>query len=113
MVLDVAILRRGSVIDVFRPQIRAYEDQPLPVPEPVLRSSPGADVVVAISRTNQDASGVEVSVFVKPLVFWVWAGALLIALGGLVGLISQGGSGARRRRAAKARPQDREATSAG
>lgn len=110
---DIALLKGPSTIDVFKPQIRAYEDQPLPVPEPVLRSSPGADVVVALSRVNQDASGVEVNVFVRPLVFWVWVGGLLIALAGLIGLIGRGGDAEARHRAARAGQPDRAATSAG
>ncbi len=109
---DLTLLRDGQEVDSVRPQIRAYEDQPLPIPEPVLRSTPMEDIVFAISRVNQDASGVEVSVFVKPLVFWVWAGGLLIALVGVAGLtVPNGGGGGRRREATSERP-GREATTA-
>lgn len=113
VVADMTLLRNGQQIDTVTPQIRAYEDQPLPIPEPVLRSTPREDIVFAISRVNQDASGVEVSVFVKPLVFWVWAGGLLIALAGVVGLTGRGGAGEGRRRRARAGLPDREATIAG
>jgi cytochrome c-type biogenesis protein CcmF len=97
---DVSFSRSG--VDLFRlsPEIRAYEDQALPVPEPALRTTLVEDVVVAISRVAGDASVVEVSVFVRPLVTWVWVGAALIALAGLIALVSTGGDGARRRRSA-------------
>lgn len=110
---DLTLLRNGQVIDTVTPQIRAYESQPLPVPEPVLRSTPREDIVFAISRVNQDATGVEVNVFVRPLVFWVWAGGLLIAMAGVVGLIGRAGVGGGRRQVATAERQGREATTAG
>jgi cytochrome c-type biogenesis protein CcmF len=109
---DLTLLRDGQEVDTVRPQIRAYEDQPLPIPEPVLRSTPMEDIVFAISRVNQDASGVEVSVFVKPLVFWVWAGGLLIALAGVAGLTVPNGAGGERRREATSERPGRDATNA-
>jgi cytochrome c-type biogenesis protein CcmF len=97
---DVSFSRSGVDLFTLSPEIRAYEDQALPVPEPALRTTLVEDVVVAISRVAGDASVVEVSVFVRPLVTWVWAGAALIALAGLIALVSTGGDGARRRRSA-------------
>jgi cytochrome c-type biogenesis protein CcmF len=88
------------------PEIRAYEDQALPVPEPALRSTPVEDVVVAISRVAGDASVVEVNVFVRPLVLWVWVGAALIAVAGLIALVATGAASSGRRRAATAARQE-------
>lgn len=83
-----------------RPEIRAYEDQSLPVAEPALVSDPLGDVVVAISTVTSDASEVAVSVFVRPMVWWVWVGALVLALAGLIALSSTGATGAVPRRRA-------------
>ncbi len=113
VVAELTLLRNGQPVDTVTPQIRAYEDQPLPIPEPVLRSTPRGDIVFAVSRVNQDASGVEVNVFVRPLVFWVWAGGLLIAIAGVVGLIGRGGAFGGRHQEATTGPLDRETTSAG
>ncbi len=84
------------------PEIRAYEDQSLPVAEPVVRSSLVDDVIVAISLLFPDGETVEVSVFVRPLVTWVWVGATLMALAGLVALFWRDGAVAGRRRPATA-----------
>ncbi len=113
VIADIVFTRGGA--DVFRltPEIRAYEDQALPVPEPALHSTPLEDVVVAISRVTEDASVVEVSVFVRPLVLWVWAGAVLIALAGLVALVSTGAGAARRRRSATTEQQPVGTTTSG
>jgi cytochrome c-type biogenesis protein CcmF len=102
---EVALTRDGSAPVSLTPQIRAYEDQALPVPEPALHSTPREDVVVAISRVGGDASVVGVSVFVRPLVLFVWTGSLLIALAGLVALAAKGAGAARRRRPATAGQQ--------
>ncbi len=87
---------------VLEPEIRAYEDQALPVAEPALLSRPGGDVIIAISKVTADASSVNVSVFVRPMVVWVWLGAVTMALAGLVALASKDEVGGERRREAKA-----------
>jgi cytochrome c biogenesis factor len=83
------------------PEIRAYEDQEVPVAEPVARVGLIDDVIVAISLIFPDGNTVEVSVFVRPLVSWVWFGASLIGLAGLIALFARGGAAAMRRRSAR------------
>jgi cytochrome c-type biogenesis protein CcmF len=84
------------------PQIRAYEDQEVPVAEPALRSSLVDDVIVAVSLMFPDGETVEVSAFVRPLVMWVWLGAGLMGLAGLAALFAKGGAAVERRRSARA-----------
>lgn len=74
------------------PEIRAYEDQALPVAEPVVRRGVVDDVIVAISLLFPDGETVEVSVFVRPLVSLVWLGAALMALAGLAALAGRAGA---------------------
>ncbi|MGB8361360.1 MAG: cytochrome c-type biogenesis CcmF C-terminal domain-containing protein, partial [Acidimicrobiia bacterium] len=90
---------------ILQPEIRGYEDQAVPVAEPVIRSGPVSDVIVAISLLFPDGDTVAVSVFVRPLVWWVWVGASLV---GLAGLFAIGGdvSGRRRRATAELRRGD-------
>ena len=99
----------GDVI--LTPQIRAYEDQALPVAEPDLRSTPAGDVIVAISLLFPDANAADVSVFVRPLVWWVWAGSLLLTLAGLLWLHATAGDVSGRRRLARAAPPSEGTTS--
>jgi cytochrome c-type biogenesis protein CcmF len=88
------------------PEIRAYEDQAVPVSEPALRSTPGGDIIVATSLLFPEASAVEVNVFVRPLVWWVWLGSLLVAGSGLLALVGRdGGAGGRRPPAREERPR--------
>jgi cytochrome c-type biogenesis protein CcmF len=83
------------------PEIRAYEDQALPVAEPVVRRGVVDDVIVAISLLFPDGETVEVSVFVKPLVSLVWVGAILMALAGLVALFGRAEAVATQRQSAR------------
>lgn len=106
---DVSVGREGRfqrVVGQFtvdgaplEPEIRAYEDQLLPVAEPVLRSTPIDDVIVALSLLFPDGETVQVSVFVRPLVWWVWFGAGVVVLGGLLASAPGAGGGVRRRSA--------------
>jgi cytochrome c-type biogenesis protein CcmF len=82
------------------PQIRGYEDQTLPVAEPALWSTPMADVIVAVSMLTPEVDGFDVAVFVRPMVWWVWAGAVVLTLAGLVAIRGPIGVGATRRRSA-------------
>lgn len=97
--------------ETLRPEIRAYEDQDTPVSEPVLRAGILDDVIVAISLLFPDGETVEVSVFVRPLVSWLWVGAALIGLGGLVALFATGGAASRPRLPATTAPRSEETTS--
>jgi cytochrome c-type biogenesis protein CcmF len=85
---------------VLRPQIRAYEDQSRPVSEPALWSTPARDLIIAISVLTPDAEAVEVTVLLRPMVWLVWLGALVAALGGALSLRALFGADARRRRSA-------------
>ena len=91
-----------SVDDMsLTPEIRAYENQSSPVAEPDITTNPARDVIVAISLLFPDGETVDVSVFVRPLVWWVWAGSLVIVVAGLVFLFSKGGVAAEQRRLAR------------
>lgn len=87
-------------LTTLTPEIRGYEEQATPIAEPDIHSTPIGDVIVAISRLSSDAGAVNVSVFVRPMVWWVWAGALTMALAGLAALVSGSSSAAAQRRSA-------------
>lgn len=89
---------------VLRPQIRAYERQGVPVAEPAMWSTPMVDILVAVTLLTPDAQGFEVSVFVRPMVWWVWVGAVILSIAGVYALVSRAGDGGGRRRSATTTP---------
>lgn len=108
---DFEIYRDAERIGDLRPEIRAYEQQSLPVAEPALRSGLSSDLIVAISGVSRDASTVTVDVFMRPLVVWVWAGAVVMAAAGVISLLSKdGGAEGRRRWETAMQPSEETAT---
>ena len=44
------------------------------------------DIYLAIGTENEDTQSIEVRLYYKPFVRWIWAGGLLMVLGGLLGI---------------------------
>jgi cytochrome c-type biogenesis protein CcmF len=99
------VVLRGNRQDLLTPEWRAYDGSTRPTPEPALQRGIVENIVVAISRISDDASVVWLDVFVRPLIGWVWVGAVLLGFAGLLALATSVGSGGRRRRLATAAPQ--------
>lgn len=97
--IDLTLRRgdsNGTLVATLAPELRAYTGQFRPTPEPVVHAGLWEDVVVGVSRLAADASVVELMVFTRPLVTWVWIGAVLLALSGLGLLVAaQGVAGPR------------------
>lgn len=108
---DVTILRNGEEVAVLGPQLRGYAGRLVPTPEPALRSSPVDDIIVGLARVDRGATVAQLTVLVRPLVFWVWWGAVLMAIGGLVALAGRGAPAARQHRLAREEPQPAGTTS--
>lgn len=107
---EVDVSREGTVVERLAPEIRGYESQPLPIPEPALRSTPASDMVVAISRVTADAGLVQLQATWKPMVFWVWAGSVLLVGAGLRDVLAAAAGARRRRSATPAQPEAAAAT---
>lgn len=66
-----------------------YPDRGVVLAETALHSTPVRDVQVVLSAVSDDGLGV-FEVGVRPAVMWVWWGAALIALAGLILLVTDG-----------------------
>lgn len=71
----------GGTTRVMAPEIRAYEDQRLPTSEAALRSTVSGDLMISMRRVSPNLDGVTVDIFVRPLISWVWVGALVMVAG--------------------------------
>ncbi|GAB2517563.1 heme lyase CcmF/NrfE family subunit [Lysobacter humi (ex Lee et al. 2017)] len=79
----VTILRGDRVVDVLHPEKRAYASGGQVMTEAAIRPGLTRDVYVALGEPLGGGAWA-VRVHVKPFVRWIWAGGLLMALGGLV-----------------------------
>ncbi len=81
----VDVARGGKLITTLRPEKRVYPVAGQPTTEAAIDNGFLRDVYVVIGDPQQ-AGGWAMRVYIKPLANWVWGGAILMALGGLLSL---------------------------
>jgi cytochrome c-type biogenesis protein CcmF len=85
---DMATLKvskDGAPFATLTPERRLYPVQQMPTTEAAIRSGISGDLYVAIGE-GSELGGYIVRVWIKPLVPWIWAGAMMMVLGGLFSL---------------------------
>jgi cytochrome c-type biogenesis protein CcmF len=77
----VTVLRDGRELAVMHPEKRSYRNRQVMTEADI---DPGftRDIYVALGEPVDDAGGWAVRVYHKPLIRWIWLGALLMTLGG-------------------------------
>jgi cytochrome c-type biogenesis protein CcmF len=82
---DFELRRDGELVSLLKPQIRTYQVQTQPMTEAAIDTNLVRDVFVALGEPlGNDAWSVRLRV--KPLISFLWLGAGLMALGGLVAI---------------------------
>lgn len=82
---DIVVSRDGEQIAVLQPEKRIYPVQAMPTTEAAIQNGFWRDIYVVIGDP-QDNGGYAVRTFIKPFANWIWAGSLIMALGGLLSL---------------------------
>ncbi len=96
------VLENGRVVREMRPAQRRYQQPPMETTEAAIRPSPVADLYAVVGEGNAE-TGWAVRLYWKPLVSWIWLGALVMAFGGVLSLSDRRhrvGAPVRRRQAA-------------
>jgi cytochrome c-type biogenesis protein CcmF len=104
-IADVLLEKDGREIGVLNPEKRVYPVQQMPTTEAALDIGILRDIYVVIGDPQQNG-GWAVRSYYKPLANWIWGGAILMALGGLISLTDRRyrvAAGARRQAATPAR----------
>jgi cytochrome c-type biogenesis protein CcmF len=73
---------RGGKVITLRPEKRTYVSSSMPMTEAAIHSSLTRDVYVSLGEPLEGKAWA-VRVYYKPFVDWIWAGCLLMALGGV------------------------------
>ena len=79
------VTRDGAPYTVLQPERRQYMVQATPTTEAAIHSSWRGDIYAVIGEST-GAGSWTVRIYHEPLVAWIWGGASLMALGGLVSL---------------------------
>jgi cytochrome c-type biogenesis protein CcmF len=79
------VTRDGKPYTTLYPERRQYEVQESPTTEAAIQSSLAGDIYAVIGD-RAGADSWTVRIYHQPLVPWLWAGGILMALGGLTSL---------------------------
>ncbi len=84
------VSRDGKVIEQLRPEKRRYFSSAMPMTEAAIDTGFWRDLYVSLGDALQtDPPEWSVRVYYKPFVPWLWAGALLMTLGGLLAALDR------------------------
>jgi cytochrome c-type biogenesis protein CcmF len=81
-----SVSRDGDLVGVMTPEKRFYPVQGTPTTEAAIDSSLTRDLYLVLGDKQQGGDAWAVRTYLKPLAVWIWLGALVMALGGLVSL---------------------------
>ncbi|MBT8409418.1 MAG: heme lyase CcmF/NrfE family subunit [Alphaproteobacteria bacterium] len=82
---DIRLERDGQVVAVLQPEKRVYPVAGMPTTEAAIRNGVLRDLYVVIGDP-QEGGGWAVRTFIKPFANWIWAGAIIMAIGGILSL---------------------------
>jgi len=85
---DVAVSRNGKPVTVLRPQKRVYNSGGNPMTEAGIEVGPARDLFAALGDDLGQGRW-SVRLQYKPLIRYIWLGAILIALGGGIAAVDR------------------------
>jgi cytochrome c-type biogenesis protein CcmF len=93
---ELAVVEPAGIDQILRPQARDYPGlmgaAPVETKEADFITLPGGHLFANIGQAMTDERGVtryQIAVKWKPLVWWIWTGGIMIALGGLLAMIGR------------------------
>ena len=82
---DMLVTRSGVEVTRLTPEKRVYPVQAMPTTEAAISNGIWRDIYLVIGDPQANG-GFAVRTFIKPLANWIWAGCILMSLGGLISL---------------------------
>ncbi len=82
----VSVSKDGKLVTELHPEKRTYNASGMPMTEAAIRTGFLRDLYVSLGEPIPDSSAWAVRVYIKPFVDWIWAGCLLMALGGILAI---------------------------
>ena len=100
-----AVRRDGKEIATLEPRMNQYEKMREPIGTPDVHTTAGGDFYIALSNIDIVNQTTSITVYVAPLVVWIWISVIAMGVGALFGLVPS-----RRRAVAPAREPMPEVT---
>jgi cytochrome c-type biogenesis protein CcmF len=109
----IVVLKGDRAVAQMYPQKRVYTASGMPMTEAAIDSGVFRDLYVSMGEPIPDSNGAwAVRVYYKPFVDWIWAGCVLMALGGILALSDRRYRIHVRKKQAGAEPSGRDAPGA-
>ncbi|WP_227675436.1 cytochrome c-type biogenesis CcmF C-terminal domain-containing protein [Psychrobacter submarinus] len=87
---QVVVSKDGREVAKLTPEKRTYIISTMPTTEAAIDPSLMRDVYVALGEPIADGSNQwALRIYVKPLIRWIWLGAIIMALGGLLSMLDR------------------------
>lgn len=87
---QVTVSKNGREVTTLYPEKRTYIISTMPTTEAAIDASLMRDLYVALGEPIADGSNQwAVRIYVKPLIRWIWLGAIIMALGGLISMLDK------------------------
>ncbi|HEY3918203.1 MAG TPA: heme lyase CcmF/NrfE family subunit [Stellaceae bacterium] len=84
-IATVDVMRNGATVEVLHPERRFFPLQQMTTSVTAIRTNFLADLYVALGDPD-DTNGSTIRAYWKPLTPWIWMGAVIMAMGGLLSL---------------------------
>ncbi len=81
---ELEVFRNGNPVVLMTPAKLFYKRPQQPASSVAIRSTPASDLYVVLASIDDNSGLVTFQVFLTPLVFWLWAGGFVMALGTLI-----------------------------
>jgi cytochrome c-type biogenesis protein CcmF len=79
------VMRGSDLVTTMTPESRSYPTPPMQTTETAVHTTPVGDLYAVIGETD-GRGGWAVRLYRKPVIIWLWAGAMIMAFGGAVSL---------------------------
>ena len=80
----LTVTRDGELVNIMEPEKRIYFVQRQPMTEAAIDVGLTRDLFVALGEQVDAQGGWAVRLYVKPYIRWIWLGALIMSIGGLI-----------------------------
>lgn len=84
----IKVYENEKLLTVLRPQKRTYLSQTMPMTEAAIDAQLSRDLFVALGE-KLDNQAWSIRIQYKPMIRWIWLGAILMALGGIITLVQR------------------------
>jgi cytochrome c-type biogenesis protein CcmF len=88
---QVELIKNGQLLKTMHPEKRTYFSSQMPMTEAAIDSGLTRDVYVSLGEQLEggDSPAWAMRVYYKPFITWIWAGCLLMALGGAIAALDR------------------------